>query len=85
MQRMGDNPDRHFSAGYEVSQNSDLTAEAEHLASDRQRWGEPLSYQALLSDPFVEARITRLIVKSALKRSRIRVWWEPECGGNRPD
>jgi hypothetical protein len=71
---MVNNPDRDFSAGYERSQTPDDLADLQRLASDRSRWGQPLSYLAQLTDPSVESRIVRLIVQSARKPPRYSRW-----------
>jgi hypothetical protein len=72
MRRMGDNPDRDFSAGYKRSQTPDHLPDLQRLASDRSSWGQPLSYLVQLTDPSVQSRIVRLIVRSASKRPRYR-------------
>jgi hypothetical protein len=66
MSRIGRNPDRDFSAGFERQPDRDM----ERLATDPTCWGEPLSYVELLTDPSVQSRVARLIVQSALKRPR---------------
>jgi hypothetical protein len=74
MRRMANNPDRDFSAGYEPSQTPDHLPDLQRLASDRSRWGQPPSYLVELTDPSVQSRIARLIVRSASKRPRYRRW-----------
>jgi hypothetical protein len=79
MRRIGKNPDRDFSAGYEPSQpmdrsDSDMEQDLKQLASDPESWGKPLSYVELLSDPTVQSRIARLIVQSAIRRPRYSRW-----------
>jgi hypothetical protein len=80
MRRIGKNPDRDFSAGYGQSQpemdrrGSDMEQDLKQLACDPESWGKPLSYVELLSDPTVQSRIARLIVQSAIKRSRHSRW-----------
>lgn len=42
----------------------------ERLASDPESWGKPLSYFELLTDPTVQSRVARVIVRSTLKSQR---------------
>lgn len=65
MAGVGKDSDRDVSAGNDRSR-SDL----EHLLYDRDSWGEPLSYVELLTNPSIQARVAKLIVRSALKRPR---------------
>jgi hypothetical protein len=80
MRRIGKNPDRDFSAGYERSRpemdrrDSDMDQDIKKLATDPESWGKPLSYVELLADPSVQSRIARLIVQSAVKRPRYSRW-----------
>ena len=82
MRRVGRNPDRDFSAGYERSQTrarkgshmTETDPDMERLATDPESWGKPLSYVDLLADPTVQTRIARLIVQSAIKRPRYSRW-----------
>jgi hypothetical protein len=73
MPHIAHDTDRDFSAGYLESQTLDR-AEMRRLASDRNTWGEPPSYGALLSNSSAQLRIAQLIARSVTKRSRHRAW-----------
>ena len=62
MPRIGSDHD-HFSGGLDRSRS-----ELQQLKCDPQSWGEPLSYVELMTDPGVQSRVAKLIVRSALKR-----------------
>ncbi|HEY1365347.1 MAG TPA: hypothetical protein VGF60_24095 [Xanthobacteraceae bacterium] len=61
MNVIGHNPDRDFSAG---------EPEIDRRLLDPETWGEPLSYVELLTDPSVQSRIAKLIVRATLERQR---------------
>jgi hypothetical protein len=55
----------------DVSTGSDpQLSDLRRLVRDRDSWGEPLSYVDLLTNPSIQTRVAKLIVRSALKRSR---------------